>query len=132
MKKTWILVANKEIARLYENIDLRKKLRLINTFENPIQHSSQNDKKELLEQRSLHFAKEISGELQAGRNQNSFTDLILISEPNFLGLLKRSLPRNINARLFTTIKKDLTKQSEPRISDVVSDELEKVYYKDFA
>lgn len=56
------------------------------------------------------FALEISKLLTIGRNENSFHDLILISPPALMGMLKKQLTDHVKQMVSITIEKDYIHQ----------------------
>lgn len=61
------------------------------------------------------FARQLAGELEHGRVQGAFDELIIAAPPQFLGLLRDAMDRN----LLATVRVDIPK----RLTDLRHDEL---------
>jgi len=129
MTKTWILVAHRAGARLFENTGPGKGLTLLEQFD----HSegrlkdgeinadkpgrafdsfgggrhSMSKEHEPTEQVALRFAKLLGDRLDKGRAQNQYSKLVLVAEPKFLGELRNALTPQTAALVSTSIDKDL-------------------------
>jgi protein required for attachment to host cells len=69
------------------------------------------------DQIAANFAKELAQHLKAGCNDRSFERLVIIAEPQFLGLLNKSLPTAVDKLVSLRIDKDLTKETEQEIRE---------------
>jgi protein required for attachment to host cells len=135
MSKTWILVAHRSGARLFENRGPRKGLDSLRQIENPggklKNHEINSDKPGRSFDRrgrgrhayateqdpathvAEHFAKRLAALLDEGRNEQRYNRLVLVAEPRFLGILRGSLSDATAALVSATIDKDLG-STEPR------------------
>lgn len=129
MDKTWILVAHRGGARLFENLGPDTGLKLVEDIPHPegrLQNQEINADKpgrsfdslgrgrhsmgkeiEPTEHVSQQFAKMLSEKLDLGRTQNRFSKLMLVAEPHFLGQLRDALPPHTAALVSATLDKDL-------------------------
>ena len=143
MNATWVLIANGSEARLFEKKYDPKLLSLIKEFN----HTESRDKGlDLASDRPGHFNGEISkaahgsfteatspkefeverfakilvDELDAARNENRYTKLIIVSSPHFHGLLNGHMNEHVAKMVDKHIEKDYT--------DLKAEELlEKIY-----
>lgn len=69
------------------------------------------------DQIASNFAKEVAQHLKAGVDDRSFGRLVIIAEPQFLGLLNKSLPTAVEKLVSLRIDKDLTKEPEQKIRE---------------
>lgn len=129
MNTTWILVANRASARLFEGTGPGKGLRLIREIEHPegrlTNHEMGSDRPgrshdslgqgrhamgkehDEAEQTAIRFAKQISLLLDEGRTQHQFKRLVLVAEARFLGQLREALSRETSALVMASLDKDL-------------------------
>jgi len=129
MNTTWILVAHRSGARLFENFGPGKGLKLVEDVPHPegrlkngeidsdrpgrafdkfggARHGMSTEQ-EPTERIAQRFAKELSEKLVKGRVQNRYTKLVLVAEPRFLGELRNSLDSPTTALVSATLGKDL-------------------------
>jgi protein required for attachment to host cells len=129
MAKTWILVAHRGGARLFENRGPGKGLELLQDVDHPAgklknkdidsdkpgrkfsgsspgRHGAGHDQ-EPTEHIAEQFAKRLSGLLDQGRVHQQFDSLVLVAEPRFLGALRAALSIPTAAMVTTTLGKDL-------------------------
>ena len=64
------------------------------------------------EQEDIRFAAELSDQLQESLNTGSFDELYITAAPHFLGLLRKSLPDGVAAKLQGELDKDLSRPAE--------------------
>lgn len=129
MNTTWILVANRAQARLFEHTAAGKGLRLVRDIEHPegrlTNHEIGSDRPgrsfhkswtgtspmgkehDEAEQTAIRFAKQLSLLLDEGRTQHQFTRLVLVAEARFLGQLREALSRETSALVMASLDKDL-------------------------
>lgn len=129
MAKTWILVANRGGARLFEHegrgrdVTLRRVLdhpagRMRNREIDSDKHGRSFDRwgsgrhaysseDEPTAHVAAQFAKFIAALLEEGREHGRYQRLILIAEPRFLGLLRAALPSPTAALVAAELDKDL-------------------------
>jgi len=130
MKTTWILIAHRAGARLFEHRGREGGIVLLEDFPHPegrLKNGEINADKpgrsldsmrtggrhamakehlptEVVAQR---FAKELAGHLDHGRSQNRYERLVLVAEPRFLGTLRGALGAPTAALVDATVDKDL-------------------------
>jgi protein required for attachment to host cells len=129
MSNTWILVAHRAGARIFENTGPGQGLRLIENIPNPdgkLKNGEINSDKpgrafdklgggrhsmskehEPKEQVAIQFAKRLGETLDKGRTHNQFGKLVLVAEPRFLGELRAALPSHTASMVSATVDKDL-------------------------
>lgn len=130
MYTTWILVANRSTARLFENRGPGRDLNLLEDIIHP-EGALQNreidtDRRGRANQSSgatvthtydAHqdavdhladvFAKHLANIIDDGRRKNRFEKIVLVAEPKFLGKLKQALPKHSFDKIHCTVSKDL-------------------------
>jgi protein required for attachment to host cells len=128
-KTTWILVANRAGARLFENsgpgmgLSFKQEFphsegRLKNqeiTSDRQGQgpdtrgggHHSYESAVEPVEHLAQQFAKHLAQQLEHGRTEKRYEQLILVAEPRFLGHLRAALSSPILALVIASVDKDL-------------------------
>lgn len=129
MDKSWILVAHRGGARLFENNGPGTGLKLLEDIPHPAgrlkdgeinadkpgrafdsfgdgRHSMSKEH-DPTEHVAQQFAKQLCEKLDLGRTQNHYSKLILVAEPRFLGLLRAALPAHTAALVSATLDKDL-------------------------
>ncbi len=72
------------------------------------------------------FARSLAEKLHDGRVQGSFTRLVLIAEPRFLGLLREALDSDTSRMVVSSIAKNLQSKSPQEIAPYVLDSLRQV------
>ncbi|GMR04012.1 MAG: host attachment protein [Gammaproteobacteria bacterium] len=129
MVVTWILVAHRSGARLFENKGPRKGLTLVQNIEHPVGRLKSQDIDSDKHGRSFdsrgqgrhaygkeheptahvaeQFAKQLATLLEEGRNKRRYTKLVLVAEPRFLGNLRAVLTPQTAALITGTLGKDL-------------------------
>lgn len=132
MDKIWILVAHRAGARIFRRNNRSAGLQLVEELLFPdgklktqeinsdrpgrnmgsaadgsIRHgfSSQVQPDDKI---AKDFAKMLSQLLEKARLQNSFSHLILASDPHFLGMIKGVLSKSTEDKVFCTLSKDLS------------------------
>ena len=129
MKTTWILVAHRGGARLFENHGPGKGLQLVEDIPHPegrlksgeinadkpgrafdsfgAGRHSLSQEHEAADQVSLMFAKHLCDKLEKARAENRFGGLVLVAEPRLLGELRAALDKPTTALVSATLDKDL-------------------------
>lgn len=129
MPKTWVVVAHRGGARLFENKGPGKGLDLLREIDHPEGrlknreivsdkpgrgyesrgggHHAYEQEREPTTHVAEQFAKQISGILDEGRNRQAYGRLVLVAEPRFLGNLRSALSRETASMVSATIDKDL-------------------------
>jgi len=126
---TWILVAHRSGARLFENKGPGRGLILVSDIPHPEGRLKNKDidadrpgrsfdslgqgrhalssEQEPTAHLAEQFAKQLSTMLDDGRNQQRYTRLVLVAEPRFLGNLRAALSSTTAALVTATVGKDL-------------------------
>lgn len=128
MNTTWILVAHRSGARLFENTGPGKGLTLVETIPHPegrlksgeinadrpgrafdtfSRRHGLSQALEPTEQVALMFARHLGDMLEKARAQNRYARLVLVAEPRFLGELRAALDKSTAALVSATLDKDL-------------------------
>lgn len=129
MGKTWILVAHRSGARLFENRGPGKGLDLVQSVEHPAgklknkeinsdKHGRSFDRRgrgrhaysteqDAVNHVAEQFAKQLSGMLEEGRTHQRYAHVVLVAEPRFLGNLRAALSPQSAAMVRATLDKDL-------------------------
>lgn len=145
MKKTWILVAHRAGARVFEHDSPKSELKTIKEFDNPAgklanheiksdkygeafaggssnaHHSlasEQNPREHVLEK----FAKELVRYLDDEGDRGHFEQLILVAEPRTLGSITSSLNAKNQKRVAGSLIKDLSYAGAAEIKERVEKE----------
>lgn len=128
MTTTWILVAHRGGARLFENIGPGKGINLVEDIPHPEgrlknretnadksgrafdtfsrRHGMSQDQ-EATDQVATVFAKQLSGKLGKARTHNRYDRLVMVADPRFLGELRGTLDKNTAVLVSATLDKDL-------------------------
>jgi protein required for attachment to host cells len=129
MNTTWILVANRANARLFESNGPGKGPQLRQEIPHPegrlTNHEMGSDRPgraydshgqgrhamgkehDNTEQTAIRFAKQLSLLLDDGRSRNQFTRLVLVAEARFLGQLRDALSPATSSLVAASLDKDL-------------------------
>jgi protein required for attachment to host cells len=122
MINTWILVAHRGGARLFENKGPGKGLNLLHNIPHPEGRLKNKDigfdsngqgrhslssEQEPTAHVTEQFAKQLSTMLDDGRHQQLYGKLVLVAEPRFLGNLRAALSTPTAALVTATVGKDL-------------------------
>lgn len=129
INNTWILVAHRGGARLFENKGPGKGLSLLHDIPHPEGRLKNKDigadkpgrsidshgpgrhslssEQEPTAHVTEQFAKQLSAMLDNGRNQQQYGKLVLVAEPRFLGSLRAALSIPTAALVTATVGKDL-------------------------
>lgn len=129
MDRTWIMVAHRSGARLFENRGPTKGLDLLDALEHPAgklkNREIESDKPgrsfdrrgsgrhayakehEATEHVAEQFARQLSDILEQGRNHQKYQRLVLVAEPRFLGMLRGALSPQTGSLVTATLDKDL-------------------------
>jgi len=70
-----------------------------------------------------YFAKELAQLLEAGRVDNKYKDLIIVSSPHFHGLLNKKINQKVSSLISSHIKKDYTKQKVQQLPSLLKEHL---------
>jgi protein required for attachment to host cells len=128
MNTTWILVAHRGGARLFENTGSGKGMQLVEDIPHPEgrlksgeinadkpgrafdtfgRRHGMSQEHEAADQVSLMFAKHLCDKLEKGRAENRFGKLVLVAEPRLLGEVRAALDKHTAALVSATLDKDL-------------------------
>ena len=129
MKTTWVVVAHRAGARILEHRVPGKGLTLVTQVdhkEGRLKNSQINTdrpgrafqragegRSAMTTEESAHerdaasFAREVADLVHAGRTENRFSQLVLVAEPRFLGILRGALDGVTAAQVAGTVSKDL-------------------------
>lgn len=128
MSVTWIMVANASQAKLFANHGPKKGLQLVKELLHP---ESREKTSNLVSDRSgansgpghgayiqatdpkqheaERFAQEVARELDEGRVNNAYDQLILVASAPFMGLVNNRLSGHVRSKLSKSIDKDYTR-----------------------
>lgn len=135
---TWLLVGNASRARLYETQARPKTLTLLKEYLHPpsrekgddlasdrpghyqtevtgmegTTHGAFNEPVSPKEFEHTRFAMELAKELNAGRTQNNFNNLMIVASPHFHGLLNQHMNTHVSKMVSTHLNKDYTELDE--------------------
>jgi protein required for attachment to host cells len=146
MDTTWILIADRAGARLFEQKGRGKPLTMLQDLPHPEGRLKNQDidadkhgrafdsmgqgrhamstEQAPTDRVAQRFAKELAQRLDQGRTQNAYSRLILVAEPAFLGTLRAALPEPLNAKVTATVNKNLTHVKERDLPDHLGDALQ--------
>ncbi len=113
---TWVVVAHRGGARLLSQ-DGDERFRIIETLDNPAGRARQSSpgrpspsqraaRPSEPKDAALAFAHELAMQLQRGRTDKRYDELILIAAPRFLGILRDALDPATAALVRGTLDKD--------------------------
>jgi protein required for attachment to host cells len=128
----WLLVADAAQAQLYSSKPHLKELRLERQIDNPrgrarpqeimadqpgrYAERGKSSVKSAMEPRTgaheveeKRFAQELAELLRTGLNAKAYDGLALVAPPDFLGVLKGTVPPQVQQRVVISVAKDLTK-----------------------
>jgi protein required for attachment to host cells len=142
MSTTWILVANRSGARLFENSGPGKGLILLHDIAHVEGHLKNQDfnadkpgrsfdsvgegrhsaekSQSPTEHETKKFGKELADILNEGRTTNAYESLVLVAEAGFLGVLKGELDNHVSKLVSQTVEKDLAKVADGDIAASLS------------
>ena len=138
MTTTWVLSANRSSASLFENDWPGKSMRRIQDIPHPQgrmqikdidtdkpgrvfdsfgqgRHSTSH-KQEPTEHIAQQFALDLAELLNKGRLNHAYDKLILVAEPNFLGILRDALDKNTELLVTQTVNKELLDVKEEELA----------------
>lgn len=143
MNNTWILVAHRGGARLFENKGPGKGLNLLHDIPHPEGRLKNKDigadkpgrsfdsrgqgrhalstEQEPTAHLAEQFAKQLSTMLEDGRSQQRYAKLVLVAEPRFLGNLRAALSSPTAALVTATLDKDLAGVEQHNMTKHLSD-----------
>ncbi|MCA9071824.1 MAG: host attachment protein, partial [Planctomycetaceae bacterium] len=74
-------------------------------------------------QTAEHFAEEIIGHLEVGRQKNKFGKLALICPPLFLGVIRKKLPEPLHNLITLELDKDYTHMPIKELTSILNESL---------
>lgn len=127
--KTWVLVAHGSAAKVIEVDRSSQQLKCVKEFEHPetalkdseihtdkpgrtfqsafpMRHAKENNEDPTDHERRV-FAKKICDFLEKSYQENTFDNLILVSSPHLLGLIRKTMSTSLSKILAHEISKDL-------------------------
>ena len=129
MDTTWIMIAHRTGARVFENKGRGKGFQLAADIPHPEGRLKNQDidadkqgrsfdrfgagrhamsqEQEPTKHIAERFAKKLAKLLDEGRNQHRYTKLVLIAEPSFLGTLRGALSDQTAGKVVASVDKDL-------------------------
>jgi protein required for attachment to host cells len=139
---TWVLVADSSRGRLFSAPEHRKPWTLIKEFTHAASrqtagsltsdqpgrtqssasggaHSAMESKTSPKEVEFIHFAHELAGVLHDGHGQQSYTRIVLVAPPHFLGLLRKSINPTVSKLIGATLDKDYMHLSQDDLHEHV-------------
>lgn len=115
--RTWILVADSGGARLFLSYPGQPGWFELKTFQHPQGRAKGPDLLEsppAMESGQLpkdlaaqDFARHLAKHLELELSKNAYEQLILVSPPKFLGLLRENLSREVEGKIIDSVNKDL-------------------------
>ena len=132
---TWILVANASQAKLYSRTNIKNGLSLVKTLTHPESrmknaelvsdgsgamqsaggHGARQPQTEPKQNEAIHFAQQLALELNQGRNEQQFRQLVVMAPPAFLGLINDKLDDQTAKLVTSRLDKDYTHFSDKEI-----------------
>ncbi|MFG1501180.1 host attachment protein [Halobacteriovorax sp. XZX-3] len=141
MHRSWVVVASKSNARIYER-KKRNTLKLIKSLENPRiklkegevnsdRHGSMANssahgyqsftpKKTNKQHREELFAKEINQFLNQNHDKHNFDELVIVAENSFLGVIRNNLNSKLNKQVSNYLNKDLGNLPDSEIEKIMA------------
>lgn len=135
-RKTWLLVANATIAKVYDNPKVGE-LHLIETLEHPegrlaaqeLESDARGQEFSRIgksantyepavgpeKQQMAIFAREIGEFLEHRRQENSFERLFIAAAPGILGMLRQAISQPLSETVVAEESKDLTSQNPDQL-----------------
>jgi protein required for attachment to host cells len=144
MEATWILVADRSRARIFEEIRSPRALYEIEDFVNPLGRASDRELTTDAAGRSLstglrtrshstgpgvgaatheaeRFSKEIADYLESARTDHRYDRLWVVAAPKFLAMLRKRMSREVRKMVEQEIDKDLSRADVREIDTLVAD-----------
>ncbi|MDQ3262725.1 MAG: host attachment protein [Myxococcota bacterium] len=107
--RTWILVADSAEARVFLSYPGQQGWFELKTFRHPQGRAAED------------FAHQLAGYLEESLEKNQFERLILVSPPEFLGLLRAGLSKPVQDRVVDSMNKDLVSLPMDELEDRISE-----------
>lgn len=135
MRRTWVMVANRAGAKVFERKG-NKAAQLLEVFDHPLGTLKEGDfnsdrsgtfgfqtivrEDQSLKNENEKFAKSLSVYLEKGRTDHRFDDLILIAGPSFNGVMKSKFNKELHKLLVKNVVKEIPLEDEKRILELAS------------
>ena len=148
MNTTWVLVTESSRARILVADSAISPLYEIESFVHPearlheqkltsdlpgrqsnkheVSSHSVADEVSPKEQEAINFAHTLTQHLEDAWNNNKFNQLIIIAAPDFLGLLRKSMPVSVTKQITFELDKNLCKHSIDEIQQHLPDRLPQI------
>lgn len=138
MSRTWIIIANSALARVFEATNNRElhEIQLLTHPESRLKvselvsekqgrgHESIGTRRSAMEPTTspkevefATFAKDLLAYLDTAHTEGKFNKIYIAASPHFLGLLREKMPLSIENCLAATIDKDFTQYDAKEIRD---------------
>ena len=139
MTTTWILIANRSSASLFESDWPGKSMRRVQDIAHPKGRMQNKDidadkpgrsfdssgkgrhamstEQEPTEHIAQQFALDLAELLNKGRVTHAYDKLVLMAEPKFLGVLRAALDKNTAALVVQTVNKELLSVKEEDLAE---------------
>lgn len=139
MGKTWVLVADRVRARLFEHDGGNALLNEIEAFVNPEGRDPAGSRGDTRPPRTFEsvgsarhaiepqttpetkyadrFARRLHDALEQGRVQHRYERLVLVAPPRFLGALHGALGKNVRSHVVSEVRRNLTAMTAAQIRE---------------
>lgn len=142
---TWIVLADRTTARLYQPQEGQRDWKLIAELAHPESRAKEmdlvSDKPGRVQQsaggraamepptprkkvESEKFARQIAKTLYDAMARNAFEQLVLVTPPEFLGLLRSVLEEQVERRIVATVEKDYLHLDSPEVRSRLAKQIE--------
>ena len=111
MPTTWIVAADASRARIFEIADPERHLGVVEEFDHPEGRASNREPDSDAQVRAPvqePFSRTLSRYLDKARTQHRYDKLYLIAPPEFLGLMRESLSKEVRRITAEEVNKDLS------------------------
>jgi protein required for attachment to host cells len=107
---TWIVAADASRARVFEITEPGRRLREVETFDHPEGRANNGEPRSEapVEHGNELFSKTLARYLEKARGQHRYDKLYLIAPPEFLGLMRENLSKEVRKLTAEEINKDLS------------------------
>jgi protein required for attachment to host cells len=141
-EKTWILVAHRAGARIYENAGAGTGLTLVRKIDHPAGKGKNQDinadrpgraydsegagrhamgkQESPMEHEDANFARELAKVLDHGRGTNAFKHIVIVAGPRQLGLIRDSLDKHTAAMISASLDVDLPDATDAEVASRLS------------
>jgi protein required for attachment to host cells len=143
MDATWILVADRSRARIFEGVGPPRALHEIADFVNPLGRASHRELTTDAEGRSLstglrtqshsespgtdaamheaeRFSREIADYLETARTGHRYDGLWVIAPPKFLAMMRKSMSKDVRKLVEEELDKDLSRSDTREIDSLIT------------